>query len=68
MIKKNSLNVIIYSMALIILVLQMYVTSSKAQNYPLNPYRMFSKNWQSGILMSQVRFKNENLKINILKI
>lgn len=34
-------------------------TLSKSHDwYPFSPYKMFSKNWQSGIVMERIRFSN----------
>lgn len=31
--------------------------------YPFNPYRMFSKNWESGIIMSRINYRDADKKI-----
>ena len=39
--------------------LQCWASLSPQITYPFSPYKMFSKNWQSGIIMDQVRYEDD---------
>lgn len=40
----------------ILFVAQAYASFSSQSVYPLNPYRMFSRNWKDGIVMAKVSY------------